>query len=99
MAQDTPLPFLLSSHTQTIFPLTEGVLCDSADIYRNQVIHVVTGEGDRMKELQLLSESNDGEGHSNASEDHLSHSVKLKSMRYYTYTIACLSLFVSLSLV
>ena len=80
MAQDISLPFLLSSHTQTIFPVTEGVLCDSADIYRNQVVHVVIGEGDRIKELQLLSESK--AGHSNAScEDHLNHSVKLKSMR------------------
>lgn len=68
MAQHIAPPFILSTHTHTVLPLLQDVVCELADVYKNQLLHVVDNEGDREVALQCLTDCTDT-NHGNVDSD------------------------------
>ena len=63
MAQDVAPPFVLTTHTQAMLPQ----LCNLANEYKNQLLHVKEVGGDREAALQFLSYEGDS-FHSDTSD-------------------------------
>ena len=63
MAQHVAPPFTLTTHTHTPLPLHHTTMSDTANVYKNQLLHVVVNEGDIEVALKLLGESAQSDGH------------------------------------
>ena len=64
MAKDISPPFLLTTHTQTLLPISEDKMCKPASMFKNHLLHVIGGEGDFNDALQLLADiEEDSEAH------------------------------------